>query len=108
MVSEVLPVKHPCSPDSQRFTPKHSAAVRMHEEHCGFPNRSVSVASRVDLTLFLTWLFTCPQSRRFIFHLATLVNKKCPWAEVFKDTKPKFRNGFIKNFQKGLPFLFIF
>lgn len=50
MVSEALPVKHPCSPDSQRFTPKHSAAVRMHEEHCGFPNRSVSVASRVDLS----------------------------------------------------------
>ncbi len=43
MVSEALPVQHPRAVDSKRFTPKHSAAVRMQEEHCGFPSRSVSV-----------------------------------------------------------------
>lgn len=42
MVAEALLVQHPRASDSQRFTPKYSAALRMQEEHCGFPSRSVS------------------------------------------------------------------
>lgn len=41
MVSEALPVEHPRASDSQGFTPKHSAAVRIQEKHCGFPSRFV-------------------------------------------------------------------
>lgn len=42
MVAEALLDQHPRASDSQRFTPKYSAALRMQEEHCGFPSRSVS------------------------------------------------------------------
>lgn len=50
MVSEALPVQHPCAFDSQGFTPKHSAAVRMQEEHCGFQSRSVSLISVFNIS----------------------------------------------------------
>lgn len=43
MVSEALPVQHSRALDSQGFAPKYSAAVRMQEEHCGFPSRCVCV-----------------------------------------------------------------
>lgn len=42
MVSEAVPVQHSCAFNSQGFTPKHSATVRMQEEHCGFPSRLVN------------------------------------------------------------------
>lgn len=55
MVSKALPVKHPRASDSQRLTSKHSAGVRMHKEHCGFPSRSVLVVYMFNATVdFLT------------------------------------------------------
>lgn len=41
MVSEALPVQHSRALDSQRFAQEYSAALRMQEEHGGFPNRFV-------------------------------------------------------------------
>lgn len=41
VASKALPVKHPRASDSQGFTPKPSAAVRMQEDNCGVSCRSV-------------------------------------------------------------------
>lgn len=43
MVSKALFVQHPRASDSQGITPKYPAAVRMQEEHGGFPSRFVSI-----------------------------------------------------------------
>lgn len=52
MVSEALPVQHSCAFDSQGVAQKYSAAVRMQEEHCGFPSRFVHVLIYADMTVF--------------------------------------------------------
>lgn len=53
MVSEALPVQHSRAFDSQGFAQKYSAAVRMQEEHCGFPSRFVHVLNiYADMDVF--------------------------------------------------------
>lgn len=53
MVSEALPVQHSRAFDSQGVAQKYSAAVRMQEEHCGFPSRFVHVLNiYADETIF--------------------------------------------------------
>lgn len=83
MVSEALPVQHSRAFDSQRFATEYPAAVRMQEEHCGFPSRFVLALNiNADMTcsvltaatphedrwcfraLFLVWLFTSHQNWR--------------------------------------------
>lgn len=42
MVSKALSRKHPRASNGEGFAPKYPSAVGIQEEHCGFPNRSVT------------------------------------------------------------------
>ena len=74
MVSEALPVQHPRASDSQGFTPKPSAAVRMQEEHGGFQSRFVTyfilnISTHVIMSFALSSVVFKPSLPVFASHV---------------------------------------
>lgn len=66
MVSKAVPVQHSCAFNSQGFTPKHSATVRMQEEHCGFPSRLVNFICLLSTDIFIVYGFMIFESTLWV------------------------------------------